>query len=284
MNDAIAVFGGMNMDILGVSSKKLVARDSNIGRVQLRPGGVGRNIAERIAESGAKALLITVLGTGHFAEILARDCESKRIDLAFALRADAPCPTYLAIHGNDGDMALAVNDMEALDNLTEEAIASILPLLPPVSCGIIDANLNEGALRALAESAPFPLVADPVSVEKARRLFPILGRLYAVKPNLLEAMAMTGKSSPGACAEALLDRGVKQVFISMGQEGVWYADGNVSGRLPARSFPHGDLTGAGDAMCAGLALAARLQMDVRSAAMHGQSFAEQYLTRKSFQQ
>ena len=36
----IAVFGGANMDILGMPAGELRLRDSNVGRVILRPGGV----------------------------------------------------------------------------------------------------------------------------------------------------------------------------------------------------------------------------------------------------
>ena len=37
----LTVLGGANLDILGQSDRPLVMRDSNCGRVTVRPGGVG---------------------------------------------------------------------------------------------------------------------------------------------------------------------------------------------------------------------------------------------------
>ena len=44
MKKAIVV-GGLNLDICGLPDGELVPRDSNIGRVEMRAGGVGHNIA-----------------------------------------------------------------------------------------------------------------------------------------------------------------------------------------------------------------------------------------------
>ena len=47
----LIVVGGMNLDLLGVPAGPLLPRDSNPGKITLRPGGVGRNIAEKLAKA-----------------------------------------------------------------------------------------------------------------------------------------------------------------------------------------------------------------------------------------
>ena len=64
----IVVVGGVNMDIGAVSADRLVARDSNPGRVTTSLGGVGRNIAHNLCLLGEQTAMVTVLGQDAFAQ------------------------------------------------------------------------------------------------------------------------------------------------------------------------------------------------------------------------
>lgn len=255
MNKPIAVIGGMNMDLLGVPEGAFLFRDSNPGRIVMRPGGVGRNIASRLRGLGAPVLLITALGNDDRAQLLDACCRGEGIDMHLTLQTDRPCPTYLCIHDEKGDMAAAVSDMSAMDCLTPEAIASrAAEINSACAACVLDANLSPEALEAAAASIRLPLIADPVSTVKAQRLRSILPHLTALKPNQMEAAALTGEQQPPRAARALLRAGVQNVFISMGAEGVYYASPREEGVMPAMRLPHIPLTGAGDALCAGLTL------------------------------
>ena len=81
----IAVFGGMNMDICGRTDHPLRLRDSNIGHIQMQPGGVGRNIAARLAENGAKCELFTVLGSDVMSDTLRALSKTRHFAAACAL-------------------------------------------------------------------------------------------------------------------------------------------------------------------------------------------------------
>lgn len=275
------VVGGMNMDILGHPDRGFAQKDSNIGKVQMKPGGVGRNIAEQLALTGAKTYLITPVGNDTFSETLKRSCQDKGIDLSRSLSCTGSSPVYLAIHDAQGDMTAAVNDMALLDKLTPKAVKECLEDLPSVDAAVIDANLAQSTLAAVLESASFPVLADPVSNEKALRLLPVLPFLTAIKPNRMEAEAMTGEASPEAAARKLLDIGVKQVYISLGTEGVWFADQNESGHLPATRIAPAYLTGAGDAMCAGITVAMAQGKPAAVCAWEGQQQAAEYLKKIS---
>ncbi len=269
----VIVVGGMNLDLLGIPDGPLLPRDSTPGRITVRPGGVGRNIAARLSEAGADVRLITALGRGERAEMLAHMCRASGIDLSLSLAADCPAPCYLCIHDDQGDMVLAVNDMSAMDQMTPEAIESRMEALNAADACVLDANVPEDTLAYIARHASVPLILDPVSCAKAHRAKAILPCLAAIKPNRLEAEALTGERNVEKAAAALLAAGVRRAFISLGAEGMYFADGACAGYQPARPLPTIPATGAGDALCAGLTLAMLAGMDIQGCARAGQDAA-----------
>lgn len=265
----VTVIGGMNLDLMGVPEGTLLFRDSNPGRVIQRPGGVGRNIASRLRALGAEVRLLTALGNDGPSDMLAGFCRGEGIDLSLSVKTDRPCPTYLCIHDEKGDMAAAVNDMTAMDALTPEVIQARAAAINQSDACVLDTNLSADALEAVAACVTVPLIADPVSTVKAQRLRGILPRLTAVKPNQMEAAALTGEYHPDKAAEGLLRAGVKNIFISLGAEGVYYAGGGEKGVMPAKKLPAVPLTGAGDALCAGLTMALLAGKSPRESAREG---------------
>ena len=276
---SVAVVGGMNLDLLGIPDGPLLARDSTPGKITLRPGGVGRNIAARLSEAGARVRLITALGRDERARMLERMCKASDIDLSLSVATDCPAPCYLCIHDDQGDMVLAVNDMSAMACLTPEAMESRMAALNGSDACVLDTNLSPDTLQYIARRAAVPLILDPVSCAKASRARDILPFLTAIKPNRLEAEALTGEKNVEKAAAALLAAGVRHVFISLGAEGVYYADAARAGYQPAHPLPTIPATGAGDALCAGLTLALLAGKDTRACAQAGQDAAFQALIR-----
>lgn len=251
----ITVVGGMNLDLLATPFSPLIPRDSTPGQITLRAGGVGRNIAARLAELGAGVSLITALGCDARADMLAQLCKADGIDLSLALQTDKAAPCYLCIHDHRGDMALAVNDMSAMDCLTPESMIPRMEAINAADGCVLDANLPPDTLIFIAQHAAVPLILDPVSCAKAPRVTGVLSRLSAIKPNALEAEALTGERNVERASKALLTAGVGNVFISLGAEGVYFASRKEQGYLPALPLPDLPATGAGDAFCAGMSLA-----------------------------
>lgn len=273
----IAVFGGTNMDICGHAEAPLRLRDSNIGRISLQPGGVGRNIAARLVENGAQCELFTVLGSDAMASALRADCQQRGIDISHALQGEGSSCVYLCMHDTDGDMLLAMNDMALASHLDCSYVQSVLPALQQCDLCVLDANAPADTLAYLAKQLTIPTLLDPVSCAKAQRVRAALPHLTAIKPNIYEARALTGQEDPEDCAQALLHLGVKQVFISMGEKGVLYADQAVCETLPVNCLTNAAKTGAGDAMCAGIAIAMANGKDTAQCAADGMRSAQQFL-------
>lgn len=203
----VTVVGGMNMDIGGWPSEELVAQDSNPGRVRMSPGGVGRNIAHNMSLMGLDVRLLTAFGDDVYAQKLAAVCGELGIDISQSpVIPGGHTSTYLFINDQQGDMQLAVSDMDIYRNLTPRVLAGRKQLLEGSQVVVIDTNLPAESIAWLADNCHAPIFADPVSTVKAEKLRPVLGKLHTLKPNRLEAELLSGVLSPTPTASTVRRR------------------------------------------------------------------------------
>ena len=165
MKNRICVLGGMNMDITGAPHASLCPGDSNPGTVRMTPGGVGRNIAENLARMGFQVELMAPLGNDGFATLLRQACLQDGIGLSLAPSLPMASSVYLCLMDGRGDMYAAVNDMALCESLSVGQLP--LDALSAFHGVVLDANLPGPVLEAAARQATGPLVADPVSAQKA---------------------------------------------------------------------------------------------------------------------
>lgn len=272
----VTVVGGANTDICGRPAQALVRHDSAPGQVSVRHGGVGRNIACDLARLGLRTRFVTALGDDGFGASVAEGCRSCGVDMSLTrIVPGARSPVYLYLSDEKGEMDAAVSDMEVMAALTPAYLRAHLSELDESDAVVLDGNLPEETIAFLCEKLRAPIVADPVSTAKAPRFASVLGRLAAIKPNLLEARALTGKQNPEDCADALLRSGVGSVFLSLGAKGLLAASGEERVLLPCEKTELVSATGAGDAATAaivwatvrGLGLAAAARAAVMAGAI-----------------
>ena len=256
-----AVVGAVNMDIGGSPDSALVMADSNPGRVRMSLGGVGRNIAHNMSLLGVDVRFLTAFGDDVYAQKIAASCAELGIDISQALTVPGGATsTYLFIADEQGDMAVAVSDMDIYRHITPRWLSSRLALLQNAQVVVADTNLPAESLKWLAENVDVPLFADPVSTAKAEKLRPILGRLHTLKPNRMEAELLSGvpitdDASLRRAVQVLLDTGLRRVFVSLGSDGVLAADHRQMLHLPCVPARMVNATGAGDAFMGALAWA-----------------------------
>ena len=255
----IAVVGAVNVDISGTPDTAYMPGDSNPGHVRVTLGGVGRNIAENLCRLGRRVVMITALGEDANAAQVKQGCREAGIDLSHSLVVpQGRTSTYLCLNDEQGEIVGAVSDMAIYEALTPTFLASRLEIINRASLVIVDGNLSSEALSYLGRNVKAPIFADPVSVKKAHHLSGALRSITAIKPNRPEASLLTGveirshEDLPRA-AEAFFALGVKNVFISLGGEGVYYDNGQDRGILPILSGPICNTNGCGDAFLAAAA-------------------------------
>ena len=252
------VIGGVNVDIGGQPFLPLVVKDSNPGRVTVSFGGVGRNIAHNMSLLGISTEMLTALGDDFYASGIIASCQEAGINISHALRLPGESTsTYLYLNDCDGDMAMAVSDMEICRQITPAYLEPLLPLLESAQVVVFDTNIPEESVVWLTEHCTRPLFADCVSTKKAEKLRPVLGKLHTLKPNRIEAELLSGVhicdgASLRLAAETLLATGLRRVFISLGSEGVVGAEDGKMLRLHCYPTEVKNVTGAGDAFMAAL--------------------------------
>jgi len=256
----VLAIGAANMDIAASTPHGLTVGDSTPGTIRHAPGGVARNVAENLARLGHRVSLLCAVGDDLFGRSLLAQTRDAGVDVdACWVLPQAATSTYLSLHGADGDMAVAVNDMAIVDRLTPAHLQGHAELLARASALLIDGNLPPAVLGWLFEqAAQVPVFVDPVSAFKCRRFLPWLHRVHTIKLNRIEAQALTGypldsDAAIAACLQWLHAQGVRQVVLSLGERGAcWSVAGGSMGCSRALPVTVLSATGAGDALMAGL--------------------------------
>ena len=257
-----AGIGGANMDLHGRSCAALILHDSNPGFLHTSPGGVTRNILENLSRMGEKTVLFSAVGNDLYGREIIASGETAGMDMSHMLRCpDCSSSSYMALIDPQGDMFIGMSDMRILEHITPEWLEGKRDILRGADALVCDPCLPPETLEWITSDAldGVPIYSDPVSTTYARRLAPFAGKLYCVKPNVLELSAMTGLEVRSdkeieLAADRLLESGTQRVVVSMGKRGCYWADRSGE-RFYAELRPVAhmvDATGAGDAFMAGL--------------------------------
>ena len=256
----VVVLGGANMDISGSTTQPLVLSDSNPGRIRCTPGGVARNVAENLARLANTTRLLTAVGDDLYGRSLLDATLAAGVDVQGCwVLAGETTSTYVSLHGPDGDMAVAVNDMGILASITPERLEPNASSVRQAAAIVVDCNVTAQALAWLfANCASTPIFVDAVSAFKCQRIRPWLAQVHLLKVNRLEAQALCQfdidcDADVERAAQWLHTQGVQQVVISLGERGVYWSDRSAGqGWHGARATDVVNVTGAGDALMAGL--------------------------------
>lgn len=254
----ITVVGGCNIDLNATSLAPLVSGDSNPGTVTTALGGVGRNIAENLARLRQRVSFMTAIGEDHFTPIIEAHARACGYDMSLSAHDKRyQNSTYLCVNEPSGEMSVAVNDMRICELLTPAFLEARLPHLSCAEAVVLDANLPEDTINYAAEHISAPIFVDSVSSKKAEKLIGALPRLHTIKTNRIEAQVLAGMEIHNMddvrdCAKRLHDKGVKQVFITLGAQGAFASNGRETLTMPSLAHDIVNTTGCGDAFFAGV--------------------------------
>ncbi len=252
----ITVIGGCNLDMEGISRGKLKFYDSNPGRLNLSPGGVGRNIAENLAKLRLPVRLISALGRDEQGKFLRESSEALGIDMEDSLYLDQATSVYLSILDEKGEMIVAINQMDILEEINPGFIATKDELIAQSAFIVLDANLQEESLDYICQKyGDKKIFVDLVSSYKGLGFSKSLKYIYGLKANLIEMEALLDRKLKGeddykSGLEELLSRGVQQVYLTLGENGVMVADRSGIIHVTGRVRGIKSVTGAGDAFLA----------------------------------
>lgn len=255
----ILVIGASIVDILGFTRNIYKSKDSNPGNIKISLGGVCRNISENLARVGVNTKFISIIGDDENGRNILSHSKMVGYDMEESLILEGGCtPTYMAILDHTGDMVSAVVDMESLDEMDADFIDSKKEIIYDAEYTILDADdaeLLEHILTTYHEKTKF--VLDPVSAAKAEKIKHLIKYFHTIKPNRYEAEILWGSKieSDEDLREAgryFLSLGVKNVFISLDSDGIYYLNDKEEGKIKAKDVVVKNTTGAGDSFVAGV--------------------------------
>jgi pseudouridine kinase len=155
---------------------------------------------------------------------------------------------------------VTISDFDIVRRVDPNYLWKHEPLFEQSDLIVIDATLSTDALETLFELADryhARVCADPTMPSLAARLNPYLSSLYLIAPNAAETTALCGLPDPARTRETaieaarhLVSMGVQIAVVTLGEQGVAYADGSGGGFIRAMRTQVVDATGAGDAFSA----------------------------------
>ncbi|EJO5348739.1 winged helix-turn-helix transcriptional regulator [Clostridium botulinum] len=256
----VSIIGGANVDIQGFPNDKLIYNDSNPGKSKISLGGVGRNIGENLTKLGVNTKLITALGTDIYGNKILEEAKIIGMDMEHSIvMRENSTSTYISILNKMGDMIVAIAHMDIFDKIPLEFIKSKKNIIENSAVCVIDTNISEEIIEYIVNNYKnTKFFLDTVSTTKAKKVKNIIGKFHTIKPNRIEAEILSGipikkEEDLDKSAEFFLKKGVKRVFITLGEKGVYYNDGKNKGKITNPKVKVINATGAGDAFMAAMA-------------------------------
>ncbi|MBV8036252.1 carbohydrate kinase family protein [Roseateles sp.] len=254
----IVCIGGLNVDRKLRLLAQALPGSSNPCESHETPGGVVRNVAENLARLGLPVALVAAVGDDAGGRMLLEQAAAVGIDTQAVLQLRRHASdSYTAVLAPDGGLALGLAAMPLVESLNPWALEASKTLRAGAALVVADGNLPTDAWPLLLDEARatgVPLVCVAVSEAKMARLPERLAGLHLLMLNAGELACVAPE--PQAAFAALHARGVARVLVSQGAEGLLLSEpGRAPRHWPAPDVPVVDVTGAGDALSAGVCAA-----------------------------
>lgn len=258
----ILVVGSANMDLIVQTSHFPKPGETIIGgSFSMVPGGKGANQAVAAARLGGAVALVARVGNDPFGHANLQDYQKEGINTA-NIEQDPKVPTGVAMISVDksgentiivasgANAGMGVDNLERASLLFEWADIVLLQLeipLPVVMAAAIKAK-EQGKLVILN---PAPACELPLA---------LLENADIITPNEIEAEFLTGIAvtdfdSGKKAGLKLMEKGIQQVVITLGEHGAFMCNRELQEIIPTAVVKAVDTTAAGDTFNGALAVA-----------------------------
>lgn len=234
------------------------------------PGGKGANQAVAAARSGADVAFIGAVGSDNEGDYMLEALKENQVDTSHimvdkyhgtgtaAVTLDASGQNDIMIYGG-ANQAMTTNVLDNTDDVLDSADFLISQFETPQEVTLAAfKRAKEHGVTTILNPAP------------AHKIIPeLLKYTDVIAPNesecaLLTGIKITDKDAMLKSAEFFQSRGVKNLLITLGSKGVFYATPNSHGLVPAFKVKAVDTTAAGDTFIG--ALSSQLDTDLGNVA------------------
>lgn len=226
------------------------------------PGGAPANAAVAAARLGAKTAFAGCVGDDAFGQGLIQTLRDNGVDVS-AVAVDPVVPTTLAVvtvdptgersftfyRGPGADIRLQRDQIP--DDLLYGAkivhFGSVSLTTDPARTATLTAAKDARGHGALITYDPnYRPALWPAGTDPQKWMREPLPLVDVLKISDEEMELLSGKTTPGAAAEALSALGIRLVLITLGDAGVYYRFGDLTGTVPGFHVKVADTNGAGD--------------------------------------
>ena len=263
---AMVVIGTVFVDIKGFPDDLYIPEGRNAGRVEIVHGGVGRNVAEDIANVELRPRFVGMVDdTAEGAEVL-RKLKNHKVNTDYVAVTQDGMGMWLAVFNNGGDIAGSISKRPTSDAMLRMLEEKGDEIFADADSIVIEIDLDKELIKTVFRYAEkyhkkvYAVVAN-MSIASQRRDF--LQSIDCFVCNEQEAGILfvcdfSGLTPEELCEELsrrVVSARIPSMVVTMGSRGAVYADMNGDkGVYPARKVKVRDTTGAGDAFCAGVAI------------------------------
>jgi ribokinase len=282
----ILVIGSSNTDMV-IKTNKLPAPGETIlgGTFLLNPGGKGANQAVSAARLGGKITFVTKRGNDLFGNQTIGLLMREGIDTQYVVKdPELPSGVALIVVDSIGENIIVVAP-GSNGNLQQEDIPSKLYTSDKFEILLLQLEIPVKTVEYAAEKASengIKVILNPAPAQKLSD--DLLKNTWLITPNESETEILTGlsvndSSTAEIAASSLLNRGVRNVIITMGAAGAYVKSENYTGMVPGVTVKAIDTTAAGDVFNGALAVALAEGKDLKDAALFANRAASISVTR-----
>ena len=262
----IVVIGAAFVDVKGYPMGAFIPKGRNAGSIVQIHGGVGRNVAEDIANCELRPTFLTLVDHSGMGADVVQKLKNHKVNTDYIRATADGLGTWLAVFDDSGDVYASVSKRPDLRSIADILDAHGDEIFKDADSVVLEIDLDKDTVkRVLALAKKYGkkvyAVVSNMSIAMERRDF--LQMIDCFVCNVQEAGMLFAEDylqlTPAEMVEVLSRRVSNAKFpamiVTMGGDGAVYADlqGNC-GHVPARKVAVNDTTGAGDAFCAGVAI------------------------------
>jgi ribokinase len=277
----ITVFGSFVVDLMARTPHLPVPGETVKGSMfKMGPGGKGFNQGVAAHKAGANVVMATKLGRDNFADVALdamRELGMDKSHIFYSDDSNTGC-ALIVVDENSGQNEIVVilgacdtidaRDIQMLEGQIKDSALLLTQLETNIDAVemVVDCAYKNNVMVIL-NTAP----AQPISDK-------LLSKISIITPNEVEAEFLTGikvdsENSAQKVADWFMNKGVKNVLITMGNKGAFLSTGTESKILPVPDVKVVDTTGAGDAFNGGLAAALAEGKEIWEAARFANALA-----------
>ena len=287
----MVVVGNVFVDIKGFPDNKYIPAGRNSGWVEFVHGGVGRNVAEDIANVELRPRFVSMVDETAEGQAVVRKLQNHKVDTRFVAAVPDGMGLWLAIHDATGDIVSSISKRPNMDAMVEMLDQHGDEIFADADSIVVEIDMDKEIIKRVFQYAEkyqkkvYAVVAN-MSIATQRRDF--LQSIDCFVCNAQEAgilfaddymQSMEPEELVEALAQAVSSARIPSMVVTMGSRGAVYAtmDGQ-KGHCAARPVQVRDTSGAGDAFCSGVAIGLTYGKSLPEAADIGARLASSVIT------